>query len=335
MKVSEIRTKVMAQLMDNFTIEQLHMIDLALAKALQGLKLVKEETLPAVPNQLEGQYVKEFIARKRMKGLSPKTIDAYKLQLREFSGWLDAAQRPIEKVQDIDILIYLDWAKTTRKVSNRTLDNKRLILSSFYSFMHQTGKMSYNPTTTVDPIKYVSTVRQPLNDIELEKVRNACKTPKEQCLFEVLYSTGCRVSEVVGINIRDIDFQNRKIVVLGKGNKERSVFLNAKAVCAIKKYLATRNDNNEALFVSKAKPYKRTQKAAIECIIRKLGKRSGIGRPVFPHLLRHTFATDLLAHGAKIYEVSAMLGHAKLETTKIYAKLGSNALSNAHAQHLA
>lgn len=332
---SEIRNKVMAQLMDNFTVEQLHMIDLALAKALQGLKVEKEETLPATIDQSQSRFVKEFIARKRMKGLSPKTIEAYKLQLKAFSDWCDCAQRPLDMVQDIDVLIYLDWSKTTYKVSDRTLDNKRLVLSSFYSYMHSTGKMTYNPMSTVDPIKYKAKVRQPLNDIELEKVRNACQTPKEQCLFEVLYSTGCRVSEVVGMNISDIDFQNRKIVVLGKGNKERPVFLNAKAICAIKKYLATRTDDNDALFVAKAKPYNRNEQPAIEAIIRRIGNRSGIGRPVFPHLLRHTFATDLLAHGARIYEVSAMLGHAKLETTKIYAKLGSNALSNAHAQYLA
>lgn len=143
------------------------------------------------------------------------------------------------------------------------------------------------------------------------------------------------MSELVQINISDIDFQKRSLVVVGKGNKERYVFLNAKAIYAIQKYMNSRDDDNPALFVWNNKPHNRCSKAAVEAVIRDLGKRSGIGRPLFPHLLRHTFATDLLAHGAKIYEVSQMLGHARIETTKIYAKLGSNALSNAHAQYLA
>lgn len=332
---NEIRNRVMVELADKFTVDELHMIDLAIAKALQGVRVEKEETLPALVDQNESMYVKEFLARKRMKGCSARTIEAYVGLLREFSGWADAARKPLDKVKDIDILVFLDYVKTKNKVSDRTLENKRLILSSFYAFMHDTGKMTYNPTRTVDPVKYAAKVRQPLTDIELERVRNSCKTQREQALFEVLYSTGCRVSELVQINIRDINFQKRSLVVLGKGNKERYVFLNAKAIYAIEKYLNTRNDDNEALFVWENNPHNRCSKAAVEAIIRDIGKRSEIGRPLFPHLLRHTFATDLLAHGAKIHEVSAMLGHAKIETTKIYAKLGNNVLSNTHAQCLA
>nr|WP_185911978.1 site-specific tyrosine recombinase/integron integrase [Clostridium sp. Marseille-P7770] len=335
MMTTEIRNRVMVELGDTFTVEELHMIDLAVAKALQGVRIEKEETLPMLVDSSQSMFVREFMARKRIKGCRPRTIEAYEGLLKEFSGWADAARRPLDQVKDIDILIYLDWVKTKNKVSDRTLENKRLILSSFYAFMHDTGKMAWNPTRTVDPVKYAAKVRHPLTDMELEKVRNTCETPREHALFEVLYSTGCRVSELVQINISDIDFQKRSLVVIGKGNKERYVFLNAKAIYAIQKYMNSRDDDNPALFVWNNKPHNRCSKAAVETVIRDLGKRSGIGRPLFPHLLRHTFATDLLAHGAKIYEVSQMLGHAQIETTKIYAKLGSNALSNAHAQYLA
>lgn len=331
---NEIRNKVIVALSDNFTVEELRMIDLALAKALQGVKVEKEETLPAVANTEDSMFVKEFVARKRMKGCSPRTMESYICLLRNFSQWATAANRPLDQIKDIDILIYLDWFKTNRHVTDRTIDGKRLILSSFYTYMHDTGKMPYNPTKTVDPVKFVAKVRQPLTDMELEIVRNSCNTLRERALFETLYSTGCRVSELIRINISDIDFQKRSLVVLGKGNKERYVFLNAKAVYAIQNYLKTRDDDNDALFVCDPKPHRRCSKAAIERIIGLLGERSGIGRPLFPHLFRHTFATDLLSHGAKIHDVSAMLGHAKLETTKIYVKLSTSSLSSSHAQYL-
>ena len=109
--------------------------------------------------------------------------------------------------------------------------------------------------------------------------------------------------------------------------------MNAKAMLAIENYIKTRTDENPALFVGSRAPYKRLGKEAIERELKTIGKRSGIGRPVFPHLLRHTFATDMLEHGASLNEVSELLGHKKLDTTKIYAKISTNTLAIAYKKH--
>ncbi len=330
--VSEVRNAVIVSLENYFTAEQLQMIDLAVAKALQGYNLEKQETLPMARESVMSADIKEFLARKRLKGCSDGTITQYSMALERFCMWL---RKDIRSVQDIDILAYLDYRMSRDNVSKRTLDNNRLILSSFFTFMHDTGKMSWNPSRTVDPIKYKAAIREPLNDIELEKVRNACVTPRERALFEVLYASGARVSEIASINYADIDPHARTTIITGKGDQERYIFLSAKAMVAIENYLATRKDNNPALFVSAIAPHDRLGKNSIESEIARIGERSGIGRPVFPHLLRHTFATDMLCHGVEINEVSKMLGHKKLETTQIYAKTSREMLENAHKKHVA
>lgn len=325
--MTEIRNKVIAALENNFTAEQLKMIDVALSKVLIGYKIEVEETLPSVVGDLRPIEVQEFLARKKMKGCSDGTIKQYAMLLDDFSVW---AQRKLSQIRDIDILVYLDYVKTTRKISSRTLEGKRLIISTFYTYMHESGKMSYNPSKGVDRIKYKERVREPLNDIELEKVRNACRTPREKALFEVLYSTGARVSEIASLNRSDVDQTSRSTIITGKGDQERHIFFNAKAILAVEEYLKTRTDQNEALFVADINPHRRLGKTSIEKIIRELGERSGVNRPVFPHLIRHTFATDMLSRGAKIDQVSKMLGHKRIDTTQIYAKTSAESMRMVH-----
>ena len=329
--VTEIRNRIIMELEGEFSAEQLNAIDLAVAKALRGCKVEQEETLPAIYHSGFPVEVREFFARKKMKGCSVGTLKRYKELLTDFCLWLD---KDIKNVTDVDILTYLAM-RGNRGVSNHTLDGIRRILSSFYTFLHDTGKIAVNPVKAIDPIKYKAKVREPLNDIELEKVRNACQTLREKALFEVLYSTGCRVSEIVGIDYADINIQTRSVIVTGKGDQERFVFFNAKSLLAIENYMATRTDDNPALSVSERAPHERIKKNAIENVIRAIGERSEIGRGIFPHLLRHTFATDMLEHGAKIDEVSTLLGHKKLETTRIYAKTSTASIAAAHRKFVA
>lgn len=328
----EIRNRIMAELGNDFTPAQLNQIDHAVAKALQGYKITEEETLPAVQNDVQPMTVKEFIARKRVKGCSDGTIQQYTLALDSFVRW---AQKDLTEMTDLDILVYLDFIKTTRNLSNGTLETQRCILSSFYTFLQGTGRITKNPMKSVDPIKYKSKVREPLTDVELERVRGACETPKEKAIVEVLYSTGARAAEIVGLNKSDIDVANRRAIITGKGNKERFVFFNAKSLVALKQYLETRDDDNEALFVRSSAPHTRITKSGLEYIIKGIGERAGLNRPLFPHLFRHTFATDMLGSGASINEVSKILGHESIETTLIYAKSSTEDLATSHRKHIA
>lgn len=322
----EFRSNILIDLQGDFSAEQLKTIDLAIAHAMRGYKIEKEETLPSTTTQQFPIDIKEFLIRKEMKGCSSGTLEQYKNLLNDFYMFI---KKDLREVKDYDILSYLKYRENLG-ASKCTIDGKRLIISSFYTFMHDTGKIVSNPTKTIDRIKFTAKVREPLDDMELEMVRSACKTPRERALFEVLYASGGRVSEISKMNYSDINQMNWSMIILGKGNKERIIFLNAKAMLAIKKYMATRTDSNPALFVGTRKPFNRLGKEAIERELRKIGEHSEIGRRVFPHLLRHTYATNLLSHGAPIEEVSELLGHQKLSTTQIYTKINTRELEHTY-----
>lgn len=194
--------------------------------------------------------------------------------------------------------------------------------------------MKLNPCRQISPIRYEEKPREPLNGIEMELVRYACENQRERAIIETFYSTGCRVTELSNLNICDIDFNTGEVHLFGKGKKHRTSYVNAKSEVALKKYLETRNDSNVALFVSQRKPHQRLKKNAIESIVRQIGERSGINRRLFPHLIRHTTATDAIDRGMDATELQKLLGHADLETTMIYAKISQENVKRSHKKYI-
>lgn len=136
------------------------------------------------------------------------------------------------------------------------------------------------------------------------------------------------------VDITDVDFAKKEVLLFGKGNKHRISYLNARAELALKKYLKVRQDTNSALFVSDRKPHDRLKKAAIEKRVRQLGEMSGIGRRVYPHLIRHTTATDGLFRGMPVEEVQKLLGHVSITTTMIYAEVSEVNTKNDHKKYI-
>ena len=315
--MQKFRDEILAELENNLNAEQLKMVDVAVAKVLKGYKIIPEETLPAIVNDSGAQEVREYLARKKSKGLRQTTLMQYEQVLRAFCL---VTQKAIKDIKDWDILNFLDQYESYRHVSKRRKDGMRVILNGFFRYMSDSGQIASNPMVTVEAIKYRKKVRQPLTPMELEKVRRGCRTFKERAIIEFFFATGCRVSEVVNINRDEIDYYNKRIKVLGKGDKERYVFINATAIAALEDYFNTRVDDDPALFVSDRAPYKRLKKNAIEKIVRIIGERSGIGRRLFPHLIRHTTATFLYQHGMRLEDLQVLLGHDSADTTRIYAK---------------
>ena len=176
-------------------------------------------------------------------------------------------------------------------------------------------------------------LRHSLTIEELEKIRLSCKDVRERALIEFLFATGCRISEVVKANISDLDLSNNLLRVIGKGDKERTVFFNDKTKLHIKNYIDTRKDENEALFIASKFPYKRIGKRGLELIISRIGERADIGKSVYPHLLRHTMATLGLQSGADITTIQHLLGHTTPSTTQIYAETSLDNLKHEYKQH--
>lgn len=323
----EFKRELLTMLSSILTAEELRKVDEVLIIVLSKYEVTAKsnEVIVYTGNLLP--EIKMFLVSKSMKGLSKNSLLQYKLILENFAHNVN---KDVKSITANDIRLYIWSYEKTHVVGKSALDDKRRILNSFFTWLVRENIIVKNPMLQIDPIKCEKKVREPLTAMELEQMRNACETLREKALLEMFYSTGCRVSELVNLNRQDIDYVNGCVKVLGKGNKERYCFLNAKAQLALKKYLFSRKDNNEALFVADKEPYNRLGKGTIEKEIGRIGERAGINRKVFPHLIRHTTATHMLNHGASLAEVQMILGHESPATTQIYAKLDLHGLQEVH-----
>ena len=326
MTTREIRDEILKSLSNNFESTELLIIDKAIEEVINNFNFSPQETSICTVDNCYPEVL-QYLVRKKAKGLSEGTLRQYSLTLKAFCL---AVPKALPDVTEWDVITFLDDYERRRHISKRRKDTMRVILNGFFRYMTDCGRIKSNPMATIEPIKYKKNMREPLTDMELEKLRYACVKPKERALLEFFFATGCRVSEVVNIDVKDIDFNRGILKVTGKGNKERVVLLNAAAVMAIQEYLAIREDDDPALFVSDRRPYHRIKKEALEKIIRKLGERADIGRRVYPHLIRHTTATYLLRHGMPLEQVQDYLGHENINTTRIYAKSDVSSMINSY-----
>lgn len=283
---------------------------------------IQEGPAPALSTEIS-----HYLLRKKSKGLSQGSIEQYHIVLKSLNSYLTI---PLSQITDWDILSFLDNYEQTRHISKHRKENMRIILNGFFRYETDLGNILRNPMCTIDAIKYRKKTRIPLSDIELELLRNSTTNIRDKAILEFFFSTGCRVSEVCSLDKTDINFTSRTIKVLGKGDKERIVFLNAAAIVSLQKYLNSRTDTDPALFVCIRKPYTRLKKGSIEKIIKRLGEKAGLNRNIYPHLIRHTTATYLLNHGMNLEEVQLILGHESVDTTRIYAKSDTTLLMNSY-----
>lgn len=278
------------------------------------------------------ETVENYIVSKKISGLSDKTLYLYLMVLTDFFRTI---QKKPENVTASDIRIYLYKYQKEHEISNRTLDCRRTIICSYFNWMASEEYICKNPAINITPIKYERKHKKAMSQLDLEKVRLSCKTKREKAIVEVLYSTGCRVTELERLNISDVNFETKEIILFGKGDKHRVSYLNAKAEVALKDYLNERTDNNPALFVYDRKPYGRLKKSGIEFIIRNMMKRtSGVTTHVTPHVFRHTTATIALNRGMSVVDVSRLLGHRRLDTTMEYITANSNSVKSNHQNYV-
>ena len=312
--------------------------DEALRTVLQELQVfasnydINQRETHVVPYQSRiPECYKVYMVAKKIEGMSPESMKTYNYYLTDL---FEHINKPIAELTTDDIRIYLYECQQRTGITNRTLDGKRVVINTFMDWCSSEGYIPTNPCKKIKPIKYEVKEREPLTDIELELVRDACTDIREKALVETLYSTGCRVAELEVLKISDINFQTKEVHLFGKGSKHRTSYMNAKMEVMLKKYLETRTDNEDCLFVTKRRPYRALGKRGIEHIISQIGKRAGIGRPVYPHLIRHTTATDALNRGMNVAEVQKILGHAKLDTTMIYAKISQDSVKFNHRRYI-
>lgn len=262
-------------------------------------------------------FVRKFIATKRLEGKSEKTLEKYQMDLENLTGCLN---KKLVEVETFDLRLYLSLYKENRKISNRTLDNIRKSISSFFSWLNDEGFISRNPARALKQIKYDKVVRKPFSAVDREKLKNACEFLRDLALTEFLYASGLRVSEVASLDRDSINFLTREATVIGKGGKERKFYLSEISAEYLQQYLKSRTDDPPALFVSVKAPFDRLGKEGIEVAVKRLGMKAGVDN-VHPHRFRRTLATDLVKKNVQIQEVAEILGRADLRTTQVYVCL--------------
>ena len=266
----------------------------------------------------------KYIATKRIEGKAESTLKRYYTQNIKL---LQFFNKPLHEYTVYDIRFYMAYRSNQNNLSNQTLDGMRRCYCSFFSWCASEGFISKNPCVNLKKIKCQKQIKKPFSAIELDLIRKACSSCRDKALIEFLYSTGCRVSEVSSLNISDVNMDNGECNVIGKGNKERIVYLTNNALLCLTDYLNTRTDHSKALFIGKGT--NRLSKNGIESLLHRIGNKANVEN-VHPYRFRRTLATNLLDNGMTIQDVACILGHADLKTTQIYCYIEQNNVRNAY-----
>ena len=304
--------------------EQLDILHDTLVQATQELPdtAVTEETVP--------DLVQIFLSAKRVEGCSDKTVLYYDSTIRNV---MNAVGKDVRDITTDDLRIYLDRYQSANGVSKVTIDNIRRILSSFFAWLEDEDYITKSPVRRIHKVKTCKTVKETYSDEALELMRDHSECVRDLAIIDMLASTGMRVGELVKLDRSDIDFANRECIVLGKGNKQRKVYFDARTKIHLQRYLNGRKDDNPALFVTLQRPYNRLQISGVEIRLRRLGEKLNLNK-VHPHKFRRTLATMAIDKGMPIEQVQQLLGHQSVDTTLQYAMVNQSNVKQSHRRYI-
>ena len=317
--ITEIKQR-MSLYLNDFQIDQLtDVLEICLQEYLSEADPIKQPDL-----------IQTFLAAKRVEGCSSKTLTYYDSTIRNV---LKSTGKPVQDITTDDLRIYLDAYQTNNGVSKVTIDNIRRILSTFFAWLEDENFIIKSPVRRIHKVKTCKTVKETYSDEFLEIMRDNAESIRDLAMIDLLASTGIRVGELVLINRVDVDFVNRECIVLGKGNKQRKVYFDARTKIHLQRYLSARTDDNPALFVTLHKPYSRLQIKGVEMRLQRLGRKLGLIR-VHPHKFRRTLATMAIDKGMPIEQVQQLLGHESVDTTLQYAMVNQNNVKLSHHRYI-
>lgn len=252
-----------------------------------------------------------YIDAKRVSGLSEKTLVCYRYEISRMMKYVKIRTRDITAHHIRDYFAF----QRSRGVSDLTVENLRQKFSAYFGWLERMKLIRFNPMMEIEKIRVPKTVKPMFSNPDVTMLRKYCAKPRDCAVVSFLLATGCRIGEVCRLNRRDINFEAGECTVLGKGNKERTVFIDDVSLLFLKEYLASRADDNEALFVNRYG--NRLQPGGYRQALKILAAMAGVEN-VHPHRFRHTFITRMLDRGMPIQEVAILVGHESLNTTMKY-----------------
>ncbi|MGH2349111.1 MAG: site-specific tyrosine recombinase XerD [bacterium] len=274
-------------------------------------------------------------------GLADNSVEAYYRDLREFAGFV--ARRGVRSPREVTragVSVYLLDLRN-RGLSVSTVKRRTAAIRSFYRFLQREELIDHDPTLDLQPPRPARRLPRVLSEADVTRLLAAPDPAvpigaRDRALLELLYASGLRVSEATGLDLGDVDLSDEIVRVTGKGNKQRIVPVGSAAVAALRKYLRTarpllaRGRSSQAFFVSRRG--RRLTRQGCWKLLRGHARRAGITRPLTPHVLRHSFATHLLEHGADLRAVQEMLGHASVGTTQLYTHVSRARLRDVYTR---
>jgi integrase/recombinase XerD len=278
------------------------------------------------------------------KGLSANTVEAYHRDLRKFEVFAQKRKLTLAGVSKDDLMDFLAGLYG-EKLDSRSVARHLVTLRNFFRFAQIQDLIATDPTINMESPKIRRTLPGYLRLEDVEKLLNQPdqKTAmgiRDLAMLEVLYSTGLRVSELVGLRIGDLDSKMGCVRTIGKGDKERIVPVGKKALAMVEKYLhearpellkKAKMSQSQALFVNSRG--RSLSRVGVWKILSAYGRKAGLRVPLTPHMLRHSFATHLLERGADLRSVQLMLGHADISTTQIYTHVVEERLKQIYKAH--
>lgn len=280
--------------------------------------------------QSNDELLKLFLSAKQVEGCSEKSLKYYRTTL---SKMITKMNKSIKQVETNDIRSYISDYENISNAGKVTLDNIRRIISSFFAWLEDENYIVKSPARRIHKIRTGKTVKDVYSDEELEQMRDSCTNSRDLAIIDILSSTGIRVGELVNLNITDVNFEKRECVVLGKGNKQRKVYFDARTKIHLYEYVANRHDKTNALFVSLNNPHNRLSIRGIETILHKIGSNLKSTK-VHPHKFRRTLATKAIDKGMPIEQVQVLLGHSQIDTTLRYAMVNQNNVKASHHKYI-
>lgn len=332
--VEKIIEKVVTEMAPYLDQSQLDHLSNVLYVNFHGLE-VQEQCTEVVPAGVEGDEAKirMFVASKKAVNRQTNTLKQY---TREIYNMLAFLGKRIEDITGMDLRYYYGVMREQRGIKMSTMQTRLHYLSSFWDFLTTEELVHGNPVKKVGLLKLEKTIKKPYSAADMEALRTSCSTLRDRALVEFLYSTGVRVSELVALNVGDIEMGRQELIVYGKGSKERKTYLTDSAKFYLRRYLQTRSAeediNGRPLFVTLDNPHDRLTVAGVQYMLRQLGQRAGVEN-VHPHRFRRTIATDLLNRGMPIEQVKEFLGHEKLDTTMIYCTVKEDSVRASHKKY--
>ena len=267
------KQKILNEMSNSLNFQQMKLLETVLEQNIKNLTidLLSEK----MPNECPISLLHSFLSAKKIEGCSEKSLKYY---FSTIQALLNKLNKNISDISTNDLRLYLSDYQEKNNSSKVTIDNIRRIFSSFFSWLEDEDYILKSPVRRIHKVKTAKTIKEILTDEEIEKLRDNTNNIRDLAIVEILSSTGMRVGELVKINTKDIDFQERSCIVTGKGNKQREVYFDARTKIHLLEYINSRKDTEEALFVSFSKPNKRLTINSIESILRNLGKKCNINK---------------------------------------------------------